>query len=230
VKNLRLWLPKNGYRQEVSIPAEDVETIILPAAEHEAGHIIAAYHLGARVLGIALGFMPEREQRGMFLLALYGSKDSPVKTQCIVKAAGPAADILFQGGLDEAGASGDLRDIELLTGRKSFDPYLEVAKDILARYSNEFRCITSALRLSLDIQERTLGVLPDNHIGVLLLDEAQLMECLRKSCGNPSGLDFGAFWRGLDRPDSGADPDAHAEAAAPAGEEPDATVPSFDWR
>jgi predicted GNAT superfamily acetyltransferase len=59
-----------GYDQEIIIPGEYVESIMLPAVEHEAGHVIAAYHMGARILGVAVGFIPERDQQGMFFQAL----------------------------------------------------------------------------------------------------------------------------------------------------------------
>jgi hypothetical protein len=48
----------NGREQEIIIPGEYVESIMLPAAEHEAGHVIAAHHHNPRVLGIAVGFIP----------------------------------------------------------------------------------------------------------------------------------------------------------------------------
>jgi hypothetical protein len=182
VKSLKFWLPMNGYEQEIIVPSEYVESIIEPAVGHEAGHIIAAHHLNARVLGIALGFLPERSQQGMFLQALYGWKDATVEARCVVMAAGPAADILFRDGLDERGASGDLQDIEALTGQAAFGPFLDAAKNILARYTSEFSRITNALRHSLELErERRLGLLPTNRIGTLLLDEAQLMSCLTKS-------------------------------------------------
>ena len=44
----------DGHEQEITIPAEYVESIMLPAAEHEAGHIIAAHHHNVRVLGIGV--------------------------------------------------------------------------------------------------------------------------------------------------------------------------------
>jgi hypothetical protein len=181
MKALRFWLPMNGHEQEIIIPAEYVESIMIPAAEHEAGHIIAAHHHNARVLGIAVGFIPELEQHGMFLQSLYATKDWSIETQCVVKAAGPAADILYLGGFGEKEASGDLRDIEQLTGTASLEPYLSRAKEILARYPTQFKSITTLLRESLEnVEERTLGVLPDGRIGTLLLDETQLMQCLEK--------------------------------------------------
>ena len=55
MKSLRFWRPMAGYEQEIIVPGEYVETVILRAAEHEAGHIIAAHHFNARVFGIAVG-------------------------------------------------------------------------------------------------------------------------------------------------------------------------------
>ena len=181
MKSLRFWLPRDGDAMEISISGEYVETVMVPAAEHEAGHIIAAYHFKAQVLGIAVGFLPERQT--MFLQALYtwGEKAN-VEAQCIVKAAGAAADILFIGSINEKGASKDLQDIAELTGTESFEPFLDQAKKILAGYSREFACITRELQRALETAEdRTLGFLPDKHLGSLLLDEEQLMGCLTNS-------------------------------------------------
>jgi hypothetical protein len=181
MKALRFWLPLNGYEQEIIIPAEYVESIIVPGAEHEAGHIIAAHHYGGRVLGIGIGFIPELEKRGMFLQALYQWKDWSIETQCVVKASGPAADILYFRGFSEAAASGDLRDIEELTGKASLEPYLGMAQEILVGYSTQLKGIATLLRESLEnFEERTLGLLPDYRIGTLLVDETLLMQCLGK--------------------------------------------------
>jgi hypothetical protein len=179
MKDLMFLLPQIGYDQEIIIQAEYVESIMLPALEHEAGHIAAAYHYGARLLGIGVGFMPERNQQGMFMVALYQSEDWTIETHCVVKAAGPAADVLFFGGFSEKGASGDLADIEGLTGKASLDPYLGVAKEILATYAEQIKCIAAALRERLEnVEERRLGTLPGGRIGALILDESQLMQCV----------------------------------------------------
>ena len=72
--------------------------------------------------------------------------------------AGPAADLLCHGGFTDTGASGDPLDIEALTSRASLEPYLTTAREILAGYPAQFRCITSALRESLDtMEERDFG-------------------------------------------------------------------------
>jgi hypothetical protein len=156
---------------------------MLPAAEHEAGHIIAAYHLKARVLGIAIGFLPERSMAGMFLQALYGWEGTPQESerefQCIVNAAGPAADILFRGGFTEQAASGDLADIKTMTGRAELEPYLGKAKTLLSGYAGQFQCIARALQDAIDSdEERIMQQLPTGTVGALLLDEAQLLQCL----------------------------------------------------
>lgn len=172
----------NGYEQEIIIPVEYVVSTMVPGAEHEAGHIIAAHHLNAHVVGIAVGFRSDKSRRGMFLQSIYGWKDSTVEAKCVVKAAGPAADILYHGLIDPQDASEDLRDIEILTGQATMEPFLETAKSIISRYTVEFRCITDAFRHSLELEvDRTLGYLPNNDIGALLLDEAQLMGCLSKN-------------------------------------------------
>jgi hypothetical protein len=87
MKPLKLLLPLDGSGKEIILDAAYVEQVIVPSAEHEAAHIIAARHYGARVLGIALGFIPEVEQRGMFLQSLYKSEQGSAEIQCIVKAA-----------------------------------------------------------------------------------------------------------------------------------------------
>ena len=182
MKPLRLWLPINGIKVEIIIPGEYVESIMVPAAEHEAGHIVAAHHLNARVLGIAVGFRPDLSHRDMFLQALYVGKGLTVANQCVVKAAGPAADILFHGEFDEVGARGDLQDVEALTGQPTLAPYLDEAKRILKLYPTEFKCIASALRRSFEAEaDRSMGLLPGNYMGTLLLDDMQLMECLSKT-------------------------------------------------
>jgi hypothetical protein len=72
-----------------------------------------------------------------------------------------------------------VRDIEELTGVASLEPYLTTAREILARRAAEFSCITAALRRNLEtMEDRTLERLVNNDIGTLLLDEAQLVECL----------------------------------------------------
>jgi len=184
MKPLRFWLPMNGFEQEIIIPGQYVEQIMLPAAEHEAGHIIAAYHLKARVLGIAVGFLPERAKQAVFLQALYGwnensAEASDLQSQCIVKAAGPAADFLFRGGFTEQDASGDLADIKALTGQAEFEPFFGKAKTILSGYAREFDCIARALRAAIDSDaELTMQLLPTKTVGALLLDEPQLLRCL----------------------------------------------------
>lgn len=172
------WLPRDGNAIEIPISAEYVEKVMVPAAEHEAGHIVVAHHFKARVLGIAAGFLPDKQT--MFLQALYSWRTRPsVESQCVVKAAGPAADMLFTGSIDEKATSEDLKDIPEMKGIESFDPFLEKAKKILADHSNEFACIANALRRTLEIgEDRMLGLLPDKHVGSLLLNEEQLMECL----------------------------------------------------
>jgi hypothetical protein len=182
---LRFWPQRNDYiQQAIIIPGEYVESIVLRAVGHEAGHIIAAHHHRARVVGICIGFIPERNRQGMFIQALYESKDWSVETCCVVKAAGPAADLLYQGGFSDESASGDLRDIERLTGRASLEPYLSMAKEILVRYPTQFRCIIAALSKAIETAEDcVLEVLPDNNVGAFLLDGEQLMKCLDDTGG-----------------------------------------------
>jgi hypothetical protein len=59
MRPLKFWLPlPNGLEQEVTILGEYIESIILRAAEHEAGHLLAAYHFYAALrAGIAVGFL-----------------------------------------------------------------------------------------------------------------------------------------------------------------------------
>ena len=71
------------------------------------------------------------------LQAIYGWEAVPVETKCIVLAAGPAADLLYRGGVDDGGASGDLNDIEALSGVRSLEPYLNRATELLLNYRNE---------------------------------------------------------------------------------------------
>jgi hypothetical protein len=160
MKSLRFWLPlPNGFEREVTILGQYVESIILCSAEHEAGHLLAAYHFGAALLsGIAVGFLPERRQDGMHVFAIYCWEGWSVETQCTVKAAGPAADVIYRGGFTEIGASGDLKDIQELTGVASLEPYLTTAKEILTGSDEQFHCIAASLRRSVEtMEERTLA-------------------------------------------------------------------------
>jgi hypothetical protein len=155
---------------------------VLPAAEHEAGHLIVAHHFGAQAMGITIGFDPARSLVGLTLAALYRARTFPVELDCIVKAAGPAADILYGGGYNELGASGDLKDIEKLTGEASLEPHLEKAKNILRQQEAQVKCIAAALRAGLDSPEvRVMYELPNQTVCALLLDEAQVLICLQ--CG-----------------------------------------------
>src|ERR1700736_5062502 len=134
----------NEHYRRVPISAEFIQSAMLDAVEHEVGHIIVAHHFQSRVLGIAVGFVPDQQR--MFLQALYCHSNWTVRTQCVVKAAGPAADRLYHGEAHVYGASFDLRDIQEISGIASFDPYIGIAKDILGYYPKQFRCITNGLR------------------------------------------------------------------------------------
>jgi len=176
---MKFWLPYEGIEKEILIPAEYVDSIMIPAAEHEAGHAIAARHFGGRVFGIAVGFIPEQDKRGMFFQVIYDHDDWPIVTQCVVKTAGPAADLLSNRPICERGASVDLKDIENLTGIRSFDPYLEQAKRLLHGYSQELEAVSAEIRKELTSpRDRYLGLLPNGRIGSLLIDEAALNSIL----------------------------------------------------
>ena len=114
---LRFWLPMANGMEQAFIPAVYVNTIVIPAAGHEAGHAVVAHHYCARVIGIAVGFISERTHQGVLVHAIYEDKsDWSIETRCVVKAAGPAADSLIGGEINEQGASGSLQDIQALTG------------------------------------------------------------------------------------------------------------------
>ena len=176
---LRFWLPLGPIEQEVIIPSELVDDIILKGAAHEAGHIVVAHHFQARVLGIGFGFLPERSDKSIFFQALYGWQNATIENQCVVAAAGPAADLLCHGEINEEAASGDLQDVAALTGTASLEPYLDVAKTVLSKRMDELTRITVALRRAVETgEERMMGPLPNGRTGALLLDERQLIECL----------------------------------------------------
>lgn len=179
MNSLRFRLRANGQEMPIVIDGDYVERVILPSAEHEAGHITAAHHLNARVRGIAVGFVSYGTHGEMFLQAVYSWKQSTIQNKCVVKTAGPAADLFFHGEFDKEGAKRDLQDIQNLSGETSFDPYLEPAKEIISLRERECRCVAKALRyeIGLDV-ERTLEVGPDNYVATFLLDEAQLLSCL----------------------------------------------------
>ncbi len=178
---LRFWLPlPNGMEQEIRIEAHYVHTIMIPAAGHEAGHGVVAHHYGARVIGIAVGFVPERKHQGMILHVIHEEKsDWSTETRCVVKAAGPAADLLIRGAINEHGATGDLQDIQAFTGIASLEPYLTTAKEILTERRELLARITAALRQKLlNPEERYLRPLTDRTMGAFLMDESELMQCL----------------------------------------------------
>ncbi len=178
VHPLKLLMPFNGGEQEVFVPAEFVLSVILPAVEHEIGHIVAAAHFGALIVGIGLGPISERSTDGWFFQAVYGWEEAPVETKCIVLAAGPAADLLYRGRIDEGAASGDLNDIEALTGTRSLEPYLERATDLLSEYRSEIAWVAERLSEALtDGEWRRMVRLPNGRLVVLFIDEPTLREC-----------------------------------------------------
>ena len=178
VHPLNLLMPFDGGEQEVFVPAEFVRSVILPAVEHEIGHIVAAAHLGALIIGIGLGPISERSMDGWFFQAIYGWETAPVETRCIVLAAGPAADLLYRGRIDEGGASGDLDDIARLTGTRSLDPYLERATELLSGYRSEIAWVAERLRTALtDGESRRMIRLPNGRLVALFIDEPTLREC-----------------------------------------------------
>jgi hypothetical protein len=86
----------------------------------------------------------------MFFQAIYGWEECPAETQCIVKAAGPAADLLYRGRIDDGGAKEDLNDIEALPGMRSLEPYLSQAAELLSDYRSEIAWVAERLRAALD--------------------------------------------------------------------------------
>jgi len=175
---LKLLMPFNGWEQEVFVPAEFVLSTVIPAVEHEIGHIVAAAHFDALIIGIGLGPISERSRDGWFFQAVYGWETAPVETRCIVLAAGPAADLLYRGHIDEGAASGDLNDIESLSGIRSLEPYLNRATELLSGYGSEIAWVTETLRAALtDGEWRRMIRLPNGRLVALFIDEATLCEC-----------------------------------------------------
>ena len=175
---LKLLMPFNGCEQEVVVPAEFVLSVILPAVEHEIGHIVAAAHFGALIIGIGLGPISERSTDGWFFQAVYGWEEAPAETRCIVLAAGPAADLLYKGCIDEGAASGDLNDIEGLTGTRSLEPYLDRATELLMGYRSEIAWVAERLRAALtDGEWRRMVRLQNGRLVALFIDEPTLREC-----------------------------------------------------
>jgi hypothetical protein len=178
IEPLKLLIPFTGWDQEVFVPAEFVFSVILPSVEHEIGHIVAAAHFGAVLFGIGIGPISERSTAGWFFQAIYGWEIVPVETRCIVLAAGPAADLLYRGRIDERGASGDLDDIAALTGTRSLEPYLERANELLSGYRSEIAWVAERLRSALtDGEWRRMIRLPNGRLVALFIDEPTLREC-----------------------------------------------------
>jgi hypothetical protein len=178
ISPLKLLMPGNGWEREVFISAEFVRSVILPAVEHEIGHIVVAAHFGAVVFGIGLGPISERSTDGWFFQAIYGWETASAETRCIVLAAGPAADLLYRGRIDDGGANGDLNDIEALTGVRALEPHLNRAAELLSGYRREIACVSERLRKALtDGQWRRMIRLPNGRLVALFINEAELREC-----------------------------------------------------
>lgn len=175
---LKILMPGYGWEQEVFITAEVVRSLILPAVEHEIGHIVAAAHFGAVIFGIGLGPISERSTDGYSFQAIYGWEECPIETQCIVKAAGPAADLLYRGRLDDRAAKGDLNDLEALSGVRSLEPYLSQAMELLSGYRSEIAWVAERLRAALtDGQWRRMIRMPNGRLIALYIDEVTIREC-----------------------------------------------------
>ena len=175
---LRLWYPMNGYEQELIVPQDTVEFLKQRAVEHEVGHLVVAAHHKAVLFGIGLGFLPERGIGSFFIQAVYGWENCPTETQCVVAAAGPAADLLYLGSIDEQAASGDLADIERMSGSRSLEPHLTAAKEILLKYSKEMKWASDLLRKEMTAgMERSFEPLPNGRLVAMLVDAQQLSAC-----------------------------------------------------
>jgi hypothetical protein len=178
VSNLRLVLPLQNGEQELLVPASFVATVMLPGIEHEIGHIVAAAHHNATILGVGVGFIHKPDRSGFFFQSVYGWEAVTIEVQCVVKAAGPAADLMFRGRIDDAAASGDLADIEGLSGMKSLEPYLSEAQAILNRYRPEVGWLSARLRTALlDGQRRTMVLLPNGQSTAFFIDQRDLEDC-----------------------------------------------------
>jgi hypothetical protein len=168
----------NGWDQELIIPGDVIDSLMFPAVEHEIGHIIAAAHCQAMLFGIGVGFLPERGKDGIYFQAIYGWENCPVETQCVVAAAGPAADLLYRVAIDKKDATGDLADIERMTGVRALEPYLTAAKEILSRYPDEITWASNLLRKELTSDaQRNFIRLPNGKLVALLVTEEQLRAC-----------------------------------------------------
>jgi hypothetical protein len=156
------------------------------------------------IIGIAIGFLPERH--GMFLYSSFGwgSPGRPdyhrptIEEECIVKTAGPGAELLFHGSFGEQGASGDLQDIGALTNSPSpsFTPYMDKAQQFLRTHDEEVRTVSHLLETRMKERagivpsvapdnDRTLVRLPNGRMGDWILSDADLMPLL-KPWRNPS--------------------------------------------
>jgi hypothetical protein len=178
---IHLWLPVGPYEQELIIPRQFISEILVASAVHEAAHIVAAHHLGGVVVGIAISQMPGNEAVGLFVNAIYGFESFQVDSECLVKAAGPAAEILFQGACSEITAREDVLDIEKLTGTASLEPYLTRAMELLRGHELEVKAVAAKMRENLGkIDNSTLGPLPNGWRGVLLVGSDELGLCLKE--------------------------------------------------
>jgi hypothetical protein len=121
-----------------------------------------------------------------------------IEEECIVKTAGPAADLMFHGSIGKSEASGDLKDIGVLSNNPnpSFDPYMDKTQKLLRAHDEEVRTISHLLETRITEQAgilpsvttddyRTLVRLPDGRMGDWILSDADLMPLL-KPWKNPS--------------------------------------------
>ena len=177
-KELKLWVRNGESLQHLDTIPDYGVALMLRAAEHEAGHTIAAHHLKAGIRGIALAYGSD-PLAGLHIQSLCEWTESTIEAQCIVSAAGPAAQALYCGGFTDAEAQGDLANIAEMTGVRSLEPYLTAAKDILRNYPNQIKRIATLLRESFEKDEQCESEeLVDGMFGWMLLDEDELMGCL----------------------------------------------------
>jgi hypothetical protein len=75
------------------------------------------------------------------------------------------------------GASGDLNDIEALSGVRSLEPYLNRATEFLSGYRNQIVWVAARLRAALtDGEWRRMIRLSNGRLVALFIDEAKLRE------------------------------------------------------
>jgi hypothetical protein len=154
-----------------SLPPEAVEMLRL-VCPHEVGHAEVATYFGARVRGIAL----TQTTGGLQAVAIYETRIAmPLEDRWIIKAAGPAGEVVAFGRYGVLGASIDRQHVRAIGYLDDFELLVQKATSILQTRRIRFDRLVSLLKQKIESNEvLTMEPLRRDKLGVYLLDEAAL--------------------------------------------------------